>query len=108
MQALLSDSEAVLATGDHGQLIQLDHHAHALLAQAAHNEFLEEALDRLYSHVLRLWYVSLHKVSRLREAIAEHRAIVDAVQARDGERAAGVMRAHVAGFQSEFVGATGP
>jgi DNA-binding GntR family transcriptional regulator len=93
----------VLQAGDHRQLIQLDLHAHGLLAQAAHNEFLEEALDRLYSHVLRLWYVSLHKVSRLREAIAEHREIVAAVQAQDGERAAQIMRAHVAGFQAEFM-----
>ncbi|MBL8055890.1 MAG: GntR family transcriptional regulator [Anaerolineales bacterium] len=105
MRALLVELEAVLAAGDHRQLILLDHQAHALLAQAAHNEFLEEALDRLYSHVLRLWHVSLHQVSRLPQAVAEHREIVDAVQARDGERAARSMRAHVAGFQSEFMSA---
>jgi DNA-binding GntR family transcriptional regulator len=45
----------------------------------------------------------LHKVSRLREAIEEHRDIIAAVQARDGERAAQIMRAHVASFQSEFL-----
>jgi len=52
--------------------------------------------------VLRLWYVSLHQVSRLREAIAEHRDIIAAVKAGDGERAAQIMRAHIAGFQAEF------
>lgn len=103
MVDLFAGSEAVIGAGDHRQLIQLDHRAHALLAQGAHNEFLEEILERLYSHVLRLWYVSLHKVSRLREAIEEHRDIIAAVQARNGERAARIMRAHVAGFQSEFL-----
>lgn len=104
MEALLADSDAVIRSGDHEQLIRLDHQAHRLLAQAAHNEFLEEALERLYDHVLRLWHVSLHKVGRLREAIEEHRDIVAAVKAGDGERAAQVVRAHIAGFQKEFIG----
>jgi DNA-binding GntR family transcriptional regulator len=103
MEILFAGAEAVIRAGDHRQLIQLDHRAHVLLAQAANNEFLEETLERLYGHVLRLWHVSLHKVSRLREVIEEHRDIIAAVQARNGERAARIMRAHVAGFQSEFL-----
>ncbi len=103
MEALLADSGSLIHSGDHEQLIRLDHQAHRLLAQAAHNEVLEESLERLYNHVLRLWHVSLAKVSRLREAIEEHRDIIAAVKARDGDRAATVMRAHVAGFQEEFL-----
>ncbi len=106
MEALFADSDALLHSGDHRQLIQIDHQAHVLLAQAAHNEFLEETLDRLYNHVLRLWHISLHKVSRLREAIEEHRDIIAAVQARDGDRAAQIMRAHIEEFQSEFLNAS--
>ncbi len=103
LAALFADADAFLRAGDPDRLIKLDHQAHRLLAQAAHNEFLEETLERLYGHVLRLWYVSLHKVSRLREAIDEHRDILAAVKARDGERAAELMRTHVAGFQSRFL-----
>lgn len=106
MQTLFASADEMMRTGDHRQLIQLDHQAHEHLAQAAHNEFLEETLERLYGHVLRLWYVSLTKVSRLREAIEEHRDIIAAVQAGDGDRAANIMRAHVAGFQSEFLSAS--
>jgi DNA-binding GntR family transcriptional regulator len=106
MHALFTGADEILHTGNNRQLIQLDHRAHELLAQAAHNEFLEETLERLYGHVLRLWYVSLNKVSRLREAIEEHRDIIAAVEAHDGERAATIMRAHVSGFQSEFLSAS--
>jgi DNA-binding GntR family transcriptional regulator len=53
--------------------------------------------------MLRLWYVSLHKVSRLSEAIEEHRDIITAVKAGNGEQAAHIMRAHIARFQDEFV-----
>jgi len=102
MEALFADADDIIRRGDHRQLIHLDHQAHRLLAHAAQNEFLEEFLERLYNHVLRLWYVSLHQVSRLREAIAEHRDIIAAVKAGDGERAAQIMRAHIAGFQAEF------
>jgi len=102
-EALFADADSIIQRGDHRQLIQLDHQAHVLLAQSAHNEFLEQSLDRMYSHVLRLWYGSLHKVSRLREAIAEHRDITAAVKAGDGERAAQIMRAHIDGFQNEFM-----
>lgn len=105
MAELFADADQILQAGDYRQLIAIDHRAHVLLTQAAHNEFLEESLERLYSHVLRLWHVALHKVGRLREAIDEHRAIIAAVQAGDGEAAAAAMRAHVAGFQSEFLSA---
>ena len=103
MELLFANCDEIIHRGDYDQLIRLDHQAHRLLAQAAHNEFLEEILERLYNHVLRLWYVSLHKVSRLTEAIAEHRDIIAAVKAGDGQRAGEIMRAHIAGFQAQFV-----
>jgi DNA-binding GntR family transcriptional regulator len=103
MEALFKNANALIKHGDHRQLIQLDHQAHQLVMRAAHNEFLEESLDRLYNHVLRLWYVSLHRVSRLREAIAEHRELIAAIKAGDGERAGEIMRTHIVGFQTEFM-----
>lgn len=106
LAALRESLDALVATGDPRQLIDGDQRVHVLLAQAAHNEFLEAALERLYSHVLRLWHVSLHKVGRLREAIEEQHAIIAAVQARDGALAAQRMRAHVANFQAEFLSAS--
>ena len=102
MEILLRDADSIIQRGDHRQLIQLDHEAHRLIAHAAHNEFLAETLERLYNHVLRLWYSSLHKVTRLREAIEEHRDIVAALKTHDGDRAAAIMRAHISGFQTEF------
>ena len=103
MEHLFDDVDELIRQGDPHQLICLDHEAHRLLFQAAQNEFLEEILEQLYTHILRLWYLSLHKVSRLAKAIEEHRHIIAAVKAGDGERAAQIMRAHLTGFQSEFM-----
>jgi DNA-binding GntR family transcriptional regulator len=101
MEALFTAAEATIREGNYQQLITLDREAHRLLAQATHNEFLEETLERLYSHVLRLWYASLHEVQHyLRDAIQEHRDLIAAIKAGDGERAREIMHRHVAGFQS--------
>jgi DNA-binding GntR family transcriptional regulator len=103
MEVLFANADDIIRQADHKQLIDLDHQAHRLLVHAAQNEFLDESLERLYNHVLRLWYSSLHKVTRLREAIEEHRDIIASVKAHDGERAAEIMRAHITGFQKEFM-----
>lgn len=102
MEGLFVGAEAILNKGQARELIDLDHRAHQLLTHAAHNEYLEETLERMFNHTLRLWLVSLHKVGRLREVIEEHREIIAAVKARDAERAERVMRAHVEGFQNAF------
>lgn len=102
MEALLAKSDEIIRRGDYHQLMQLDHQVHQLLARAAHNEFLEETLERLYTHGLRLWYISLHKVSRLQEAIAEHREIIVAIKMGDGSRAAEIMRTHITDFQTQL------
>jgi DNA-binding GntR family transcriptional regulator len=102
MEVLFAGADEIIHSGDHHQLIHLDHQAHRMLAQAAQNEFLEETLERLYTHVLRLWYVSLHKINGLAEAIEEHRDIIEAIKAGDSQRAAQIMRAHVTGFQAQF------
>ncbi len=103
MEALLINAAEIIHPHDHHQLITLDHQFHQHVAQAAHNEFLEQTLERLYTHVLRLWYVSLHRVNRLAEAIGEHCDLLAAIKAGDSPRAAEIMRVHVAGFQNQFI-----
>ncbi len=105
MELLFAHANEIIQQGDPHQLMQLDHQAHQLLAKAAHNEFLEETLERLYNHGLRLWYLLLHKVSRLPEAIEEHREIIAALKAGQGERAAEIMRAHITNFQAQLMSA---
>lgn len=102
MENLFADADDLLKSGDHRQLIRLDQEAHRLLAQAANNEFLEATLEQLYTHVLRLWYVSLHKMSHLAEAIEEHRDIIAAIKRGDGTQAAQIMRNHIATFQQDL------
>ncbi len=59
------------------------------------NRELEDFLDMVHRKILLVRYRSGSSVSRAREAIEEHMAIADAIEARDAERAEAAMRAHV-------------
>lgn len=84
------------------RLLQLDYQMHLLLSQAAHNEFLEETLEWLYGHVLRLWNTAIHRVTGLPDAMVEHRAIFEAVRDGNAQQAAELMHRHVQHFQQAF------
>jgi len=102
MEATFADADEIISNGDNSQLLVLDHQAHIQLSKATQNEFLQDTIERLYTHVLRLWYASIDRVGRLSQAISEHRDIIEAVKQGDGESAAQIMRKHVRGFQREF------
>jgi GntR family transcriptional regulator, transcriptional repressor for pyruvate dehydrogenase complex len=73
---------------------------HAALAVCAHNPKLSDALGRLTSHIFSWGNLSAQRsvltAAERRELIAlEHGAIVDAVTARDGDRARAELRRHL-------------
>ena len=80
------------------RLIDLDQRIHRHVARCAHNPFLEATLEQYYVLALRIWFLALERVA-LDQAIAEHHAILEAVRDGDADRAAEVMRAHVASFE---------
>ncbi|MEP7359455.1 MAG: FCD domain-containing protein, partial [Anaerolineales bacterium] len=82
--------------------IAIDRAFHRALGRAAHNRFLEETLNRLYNLNLRLWYLALDKIGPMRQAVAEHRRILEAVVQHDGPKAEAAMRAHITSFQKRI------
>jgi len=102
MENLLREAENLIAAADNNRLIELDRTLHALIARATQNEFLEQTLDGLYCHVLRLWNLSLQRMNVLSDAMDEHRQLLEAIKAHNGERAAMLMRAHIRHFQETF------
>jgi len=101
MEAILQDLEQV-PNGDARALMVIDERAHTLLYQAADNEFLAGILGRLYAPSLRLWYLALHRIGDVREAIEQHREIAEALKARDGARAEALIQQHIAEFQQRI------
>lgn len=98
MQAVIADLASVPAS-DGKALIAIDERFHLLLYQAADNKFLAETCTRLHTLSCRLWHLALDKLTDVKGALEQHRAIMEALQARDGERAEALLRVHILEFQ---------
>jgi DNA-binding GntR family transcriptional regulator len=68
---------------------------HRTLIDAARNRFLIKSMSALQKTLLILGPTTLADPDRARSAVAEHAAVLAALQARDGSRAEAAMRAHV-------------
>ncbi len=80
-------------------LIDLDERIHRAIYRCSHNQLLEETLEWYYTHALRIWALALDRAPNLQGAVLEHHELLDAIARGMGERAAGLMRAHVEQFE---------
>lgn len=101
MEAELRDLEQV-QSGDCKVLMAIDRHFQKLLYEAAGNEFLAEALNRLYDLGLRLWYLALDRLGDVRDSIEQHRGVIEALKAGDGAQAEALIQRHIAEFQQRM------
>ena len=69
---------------------------HAILYRQSGNGFLEQECLRLHRRLQPFRRVQLGLRGRLRQSMSEHEAIVAALEAGEGDRAAEAIRAHVA------------
>ncbi len=98
--ALVAELDAVANRGDERRLIDLDRRIHRQVAVCAHNPFLEATLAEYYTLALRIWFLALDRVGRLGYAVEEHRVLLEAIVAGDGDRADSLMRTHVEEFEA--------
>lgn len=84
-----------LADVDH---LALDRRCHEIIWTASGNRFLWDTLDMLYAQSDRLWHLHLSDVADMEHAVAEHRSILDALRAGDGDDVAALVESHVRGF----------
>ena len=86
---------------DRKRLFSLDHRFHQAIAQAAHNQYLADTLERFFGLSLRLWYLALPYLGFLPDAVKEHLEMVEAIKAGDADRAAQIMHSHVQDFYAQ-------
>ena len=83
---------------DSERMLAIDHKFHQALVRAARNRYLARCLDHLLGLSRRLWYVALPQLDFLADAVAEHLEIMEAIRAKDANRAEAIMGAHVEAF----------
>ncbi len=95
------DVQAALAHAESGpDFIAADRGFHRLLYEAAGVPDLYELVRRHSGHVDRLRLLHLPSAGKLRAILADHRLIVDAIEARDPQAAQQAVRGHLSGTLS--------
>jgi DNA-binding GntR family transcriptional regulator len=98
MQALMAELSTIDEADVH-PLMRLDQRIHRLVYQATRNPFLQAMLEETFNLSLRIWFLGLDRGVRLKQAVEEHRRLLDAIVRRDADAAESVMRQHVTGFE---------
>lgn len=99
---LLAQLEARHATADSTELMRFDQRIHRHVHRCTANPFLTATLEEYFVLSLRLWFLVLDRITRLEQAVTEHRDLLVAIRDADAGAAEAVLRAHIAGFENEI------
>ena len=102
MEKVLARLDDQVGDADNETLITIDGKCHEIMYEAADNAFLDDTLSTMYALSLRLWYYSLGKIGGMYDAVWEHRRILEALRAGDGDGAAKLLEEHITSFQKEI------
>jgi len=80
---------------DPSALSRTNRRFHRQVHLASHNRYLVQQLDLVYRSMALMATTSLAAKGRSEVAMAEHEAIVDAIEARDGEKAYTELKGHI-------------
>ena len=93
LRGMVEDDRALL--GDPDAMSRANRRFHKQIHLASHNRYLVQQLDLVHRSMALLATTSLAAVGRSAAAMAEHDAIVRAIEAGDGEAAQAALRAHI-------------
>lgn len=94
LASITEEMASQLNTGDIAGFLETDGRFHSALLQASGNRQLSEILERFEHHVRRVRNLLVLQPHRLTEALAEHRSLVAAIQARDEDSSERYARSH--------------
>jgi DNA-binding GntR family transcriptional regulator len=94
LHILLEDMEAAAGRGELKTLRTLTGEFHELVTRAAHNRRLAQTLKALQDQVRQVQWSTLFLDGRAAAALKEHKSLISAIEARDGDRAENLARTH--------------
>ncbi len=90
----VADQEAALAADDIAGWAEGDRVFHELLLLAAGNQRMRRLMSHYEGHLQRIRIATAYQHRRPVQSVRDHRALVEAIRARDGERARLIHLAH--------------
>lgn len=102
-----ADGDAATSSADGGAAdpraaMRVDIDVHRAIYRAGGNLYLEEGLVRLDNLSTRIWCMATHRLPDLDSHVTELDVLLDAILAGDGDRAAELISAHVAEFETSI------
>ncbi|MDR3289010.1 MAG: GntR family transcriptional regulator [Peptococcaceae bacterium] len=85
------------------QILEMDTSFHALVYKASRNPWLTQILENLWEQIQRFRSTSLAVPGRGKEAILEHRGIIEAIALHRPEEAQELAAAHIAAAETVFL-----
>ncbi len=95
MEEILYLTEFHAKKENHAQVYDLDSQFHELMYEASGSKLLNNILSDFHMYVTRIRKISLSSSSRSKNSTEEHRAILDAIKAHDGDLAEKCAHDHV-------------
>lgn len=89
--------------GHYDQLAELDNRFHEILYEACNSKMLEHQLRDFHQYVLRVRKKTLSNVNRGRKSNEEHEQIMEAIKAKDGDKAEALANAHMINAYNNMV-----
>lgn len=103
LERLLVEIGKAIEVKDVELLVELDTQFHDLLLKASRNERLGQILSLLREQIQRFRTQTLASPSRMRVALDEHRGLVEALAARDGELAGRLAAQHIESAENSLM-----
>lgn len=95
LHRMSADMERAAGAGDTDRFFEINRRFHASLVRASGNQKLEEVHGQLVAQMGRLMKQSVELRGGMQQSAAEHRAILEAVDAGDPLRAARLLEEHI-------------
>jgi DNA-binding GntR family transcriptional regulator len=91
----LSRQEDIIDADDHLRWVEANMEFHTVLVRSAENGLINKSWASLASHSMRIGYRMVARTERMRESLAEERAIYEAIRRRDQDRARTLAAEHL-------------
>jgi DNA-binding GntR family transcriptional regulator len=95
IDALRDLEQSLVAATDSSEMARLNRAFHEAICRAARNRYLDNASRELQDWIALLGPTTFTVTGRPSTSHREHQAIIDAISARDGDRAEQLARAHI-------------
>ncbi|MGI6452639.1 MAG: GntR family transcriptional regulator [Syntrophomonadaceae bacterium] len=99
---LVAKAEAI-AANDLQKLVEVDTNFHETIYQASRNQRLRSIISNLREQIQRFRTQSLSFPGRMKYSLAEHRAIVEAIEARDTHLARQLAQEHIENAENSIL-----